>query len=150
MKILVPVDGSIHSMKGLEIAADFARTKQADIFVISVAPGISGMEDHEITPNRRERHADAVEKMAHDAVNLACEFLSKEQIVSKCTKTVAASSSVPDAIIDFAESEQIDLIILGSRGLTASSRFKVGSIANQVVKYSPCSVYLVKIGSGEV
>ena len=150
MKILVPVDGSAHSMKGLEIAADFARTKQAEIYVISVAPGIGGMEDLEIPPARRERYSDAVEKRAEDAVTLACEFLAKEQVVSKCTKTVASSSSVPDAIMDFAENEQIDLIVLGSRGLTASSRFKVGSIANQVVKYSPCSVYLVKIGSGGV
>ncbi len=137
-------------MKGLEIAADFAKTKHADIFVISVAAGIGGMEDHEIPPARRDRYFEKVEKMANDAVNLACEFLAKEQVDSKCAKMVASSTSVPDAIIDFAENEKIDLIVLGSRGLTASSRFKVGSIANQVVKYSPCSVYLVKMESGLV
>jgi nucleotide-binding universal stress UspA family protein len=121
MKILVPVDGSAHSMKGLEIAADFAKTKQADIYVISVAPGIGGMEDLEIPPARKDRYLETVEKMAHDAVSLACEFLAKEQVVSKCAKLVASGSSVPVAIIDFAENEGIDLIVLGSRGLTASS-----------------------------
>ncbi len=150
MKILVPVDGSPHSMKGLGIAADFAKTKQADIFVISVAAGIGSMEDHEIAPGRKERYFEAVEKMANDAVDQACEFLKKEQVVSRCAKAVTSSSSVPDAIIDFAEENGIDLIVLGSRGLTTSSRFKVGSIASQVVKYSPCSVYLVKIGNGRV
>ncbi len=150
MKILVPVDGSAHSMKGLEIAADLARTQQADIFVISVAAGIGGMEDLEIAPARKDRYFETVEKMAQDAVSLACEFLAKEQVASKCAKTVSSSTSGPDAIIDFAENEKIDLIVLGSRGLTASSRFKVGSIANQVVKYSPCSVYLVKMDQGVV
>lgn len=59
------------------------------------------------------------------------------------------SISVPDAIIDFAETEKIDLIVMGSRGLSVSSRFKLGSVATQVVKYSPCSVYLVKMPSEE-
>jgi len=51
MRVLVPVDGSEHSLKALEIAADFARIKQADIYVISVAPSIGSMEDHERSPN---------------------------------------------------------------------------------------------------
>ncbi len=62
---------------------------------------------------------------------------------------MSTAVSVPDAIIDFAEAEKIDLIVLGSRGLSASSRLRGGSIANQVVKYSPCSVYVVKIPAAQ-
>ena len=145
MKILVPVDGSAHSMEALKVAVDFVKTKGAAVSVISVAPYIGGMEDHEISPSRRERHMEGLEKRSEEAVKQACEVLSAETIVASCAKTVVTSISVPDAIIDFAENEGIDLIIMGSRGLSASSRFKMGSVATQVVKYSPCSVYLVKM-----
>jgi nucleotide-binding universal stress UspA family protein len=145
MKVLVPVDGSAYSMQALNVAMDFVNTKKADIFVISVVPSILGMEDHEISPSRRDRHTEVFEKRAEEAVNLACDILKKADVVSKCSKAISTSVSIPDAIIDFAETEKIDLIVIGSRGLSTSSRFKIGSIATQVVKYSPCSVYLVKI-----
>lgn len=147
MKILVPVDGSVHSMEALKIAVDFVKIKGAEVSVISVVPYIGGMEDHEISPSRRERHMEGFEKRSNEAVKEACNVLSTETVVASCAKTVLTSVSVPDAIIDFAEDEKIDLIVMGSRGLSASARFKMGSVATQVVKHSPCSVYLVKMAS---
>lgn len=144
MKVLVPVDGSIYSMEALKIAADFAKTKGAEVLVISVVPYI-GMEDHEISPSRRERHMEGFEKNSEAAVKQACDILAAENISASCAKTVITSISVPDAIIEFSEKERIDLILMGSRGLSKSSRFKMGSVATQVVKYSPCSIYLVKM-----
>jgi nucleotide-binding universal stress UspA family protein len=144
MKVLVPVDGSIYSMEALKVAIDFVRLMGAEINVISVVPYITGMQDHEISPARRERHMDTIENIANEAVKKACDILSAQNVTTSCSKTIITSVSVPDAIIDFAENEKIDLIIMGSRGLSASSRFKMGSVASQVVKHSACSVYLVK------
>ncbi|RPJ00907.1 MAG: universal stress protein [Deltaproteobacteria bacterium] len=149
MKILVPVDGSIHSMEALKIGADYVKMKNAEIYAISVVPYIGGMDDHEISPARRERHMDGMEKLADEAVKKACGLMSAQNVTLSCSKTVITSVSVPDAIIDFAESENIDLIVMGSRGLGASSRIKMGSVATQVLKYSPCSVYVVKLPSKE-
>ncbi len=145
MKILVPVDGSMHSMEAVKAAVDFARMKSAEVLVISVVPYIGGMEDHEISPSRRERHMEGYTKVSEDAVKQACDLLSTEGVTASCSKTILASVSVPDAIIDFSEKEKADLIIMGSRGLSTSTRFKLGSVASQVVKYCPCSVYLVKV-----
>lgn len=147
MKIMVPVDGSKYSMEALKVAMDFAKMKSAEICVISVAPYIGGMNDHEISPARRERHMDTLEKYADEIVKKACDVLSAENISTSSCRTLLTSISVPDAIIDFAEKEKIDLIVMGSKGLSTSSRFKMGSVASQVAKYSPCSVYLVKITS---
>jgi nucleotide-binding universal stress UspA family protein len=147
MKILVPVDGSAHSMEAVKAAMDFVKMKSAEVLVISIVPYIGGMEDHEISPSRRERHMEGFTQVSEDAVKQACEILSKENVTAKCAETVMASVSVPDAIIDFAEKEKADLIIMGSRGLSTSTRFKLGSVASQVVKYSPCSVYLVKVAA---
>ncbi len=145
MKILVPVDGSTHSMEALKVAADCAKLKTAQIYVISVVPFVGGLEDHEISPARMERTMGRMEQIAGEAVKKACDCLAADNLLSQCSsQTIMASVSVPDAIIDFAETENIDLIVIGSRGLSSSSRFKLGSVASQIAKYSPCSVYLVK------
>ncbi len=146
MKILVPVDGSIYSMEALKVAADFVKTKGAQVYVISVVPFVGGLEDHEISPGRRERAMGRIEQLANEAVKKACDYLSAENVQTECSQTIITSISVPDAIIEFAESEKIDLIAIGSRGLSASARFKLGSVASQVAKYCPCSVYLVRTG----
>jgi nucleotide-binding universal stress UspA family protein len=144
MKILIPVDGSKHSAQALRKAIEIAKVKPSDLYVISVAASIGGMEDHEISPLRRARHTEAVEKLAGDAVDKACAILKEADFPCKLCKTIETSISVPDAIVDFAETENIDLIVIGSKGLSGSSRIKMGSTASQVVKYSPCNVYLVK------
>jgi nucleotide-binding universal stress UspA family protein len=149
MKLLVPVDGSKYALEALKVAIDFVKTKGGDISVISVAPYIGGMDDYEISPSRRERVMDTFEKRADEIVKQACDVLLEANVTAACTKNIVTSVSVADAIIDFAETEKIDLIIMGSRGLSLSSRIKLGSVASQVIKYSPCSVYLVKSSSGE-
>jgi nucleotide-binding universal stress UspA family protein len=148
MKILVPVDGSEYALEALRVAIDLVKTKGASIAVVSVVPYIGGMDDHEISPARRERHMEGLQKRADEIVKAACDVIDAEQVGASCTKNTLTSVSVAEAIIDFAETEKIDLIVMGSRGLSASARFKIGSVASQVVKYSPCSVYLVKPSSG--
>jgi len=92
---------------------------------------------------------DTFEKRADEIVKQACDILYAASVTSSCAKNIVTSVSIADAIVDFAETEKIDLIIMGSRGLSPSSRFKLGSVASQVIKYSPCSVYLVKLASGD-
>jgi len=142
MKILVPVDGSQYSMEALKIAADYAKTKDAKICLINVVPVIEGT-DLEISASTREKLNEDMAKRADYIVQQACGRLANEDVIATC-REIVASTSVPDAIIEFAEHEKTDLIIIGSRGLSQSSRFKMGSIASKVVRHAPCSVYVVK------
>jgi len=143
MKILVPVDGSKYSEEALKIAIDYAKTKGANICLISVAPYVEGI-DLEISATEREKLNETLMKRADYIVQQACGILAGEDVIATCRHVVAASS-VADAIIDYAAKEKVDLIIIGSRGLGKSSRFKMGSVASKVVKHSPCSVYVVKL-----
>lgn len=143
MKILVPVDGSKYSKEALKIALDCAKTKGADLKVISVASDASGI-DLEISASERERIEERLEQQADLVVKAACEEMSKAGVKADC-KVISTPSSVADAILEFSEKDKVDLIIMGSRGLSPSSRFKMGSVASQVVKYSDCSVYVVKL-----
>jgi nucleotide-binding universal stress UspA family protein len=143
MKILVPVDGSKYSEEALKIAIDYAKTKGANICLISVAPYVEGI-DLEISATEREKLNETLMKRADYIVQQACGILAGEDVIATCRHVVAASS-VADAIIDYAAKEKVDLIIIGSRGLGKSSRFKMGSVASKVVKHASCSVYVVKI-----
>lgn len=143
MKILVPVDGSKHSMEALNVAIDYAKSKNANICLINVMPYIEGV-DLEISAHDREKVTKSIEKRAEFIVQQACGILAGKDIIATC-RHIVASASVPDAIVDYAEKEKADLIIIGSRGLSPSSRFKMGSVASKVVKHSPCSVHVVKI-----
>ncbi len=143
MKILVPVDGSKYSEEALKIAADYAKTKGAKVCLISVAPVVEGI-DLEITAAERDKLTGTFTKQAEYIAQKACGILTAEDVIATC-RHVVSSLSVADAIIDYAEKEKIDLIIIGSRGLGKSSRFKIGSVASKVVKHAPCSVYVVKV-----
>ena len=46
-------------------------------------------------------------------------------------------------IVKLAESLKADLVVVGSRGLTGTDRYLMGSISDTVVKYAPCSVLVV-------
>jgi nucleotide-binding universal stress UspA family protein len=145
MKILVPVDGSKYSLEALKVAIDCAKYKNAEIIVISVASDAGGGGvDLEISAGERDRINERMERQASSVIKSACDIVAKESIKADC-KVVIAFSSVADAILSTAEKDKADLIIMGSRGLSPSSRFKMGSVASQVVKYSDCSVYVVKM-----
>lgn len=139
----MPVDGSKYSEEALKIAADYAKTKGAKVCVISVAPVFEGI-DLEISAAERDKLRETFTKRAEYIAQKACGILVAEDVIATC-RHVVSSLSVADAIIDYAEKEKIDLIIIGSRGLGKSSRFKMGSVASKVVKHAPCSVYVVKV-----
>lgn len=143
MKIIVPVDGSKYSLEALNVAIDYAKTKAVNICLINVVPFMEGL-DLEISTHEREKIKDSMEKRADYIVQQACGILAGKDVIASC-RHIVASASVPDAICDYAEEEKADLIIIGSRGLSPSSRFKMGSVASKVVKHSRCSVYVVKI-----
>jgi nucleotide-binding universal stress UspA family protein len=60
------------------------------------------------------------------------------------TEIVEGSTSVEATIVDYAECEGIDLIVIGTRGRTGFKRLLLGSVALGVVTYSHCPVMVVK------
>jgi nucleotide-binding universal stress UspA family protein len=49
-----------------------------------------------------------------------------------------------DAILDVAEEQGADLIIVGNKGMTGAKRFLLGSVPNKVSHHAPCSVLIVR------
>ncbi|HMK56746.1 MAG TPA: universal stress protein [Dissulfurispiraceae bacterium] len=143
MKILVPVDGSRYSTEALKVALDCAKLKGAAMDIISIAPDASNI-DLEVSASQRERIMQRMEQQADSAVQEAGKMATSAGVKAGC-KVITSNTSIADAILAFSEEAKSDLIVMGSRGLSQSSRFKMGSVASQVVKYSDCSVHIVKL-----
>ncbi len=142
MKILVPVDGSKYSMEGVKIALDYAETKNADITLMTVTPFISGL-DLEISAKEIESINETMRRNGEDVLAKAKNILSAEGVNAKTILSSAISAA--DEILNTAEKEKIDLIIIGNRGLGGTAtRFLMGSVASKVATNAPCSVYVVK------
>ena len=59
-------------------------------------------------------------------------------------ETFARQGDAADAIIDVAEEQRTDLIVVGNRGMTGAKRFLLGSVPNKVSHHAPCSVLIVR------
>jgi len=142
MNILVPVDGSKHSMEGLKVAAHYAKTKGAEVSVMTVISYIADI-DLELSASERDRILESMKNRGEEILQKAKEITSAEGIAGINTILVTGTSAAHE-IVSFAEKEKTDLIIIGSRGMGATQRFLLGSVAGKVVRYSPCCVYVVK------
>jgi nucleotide-binding universal stress UspA family protein len=60
------------------------------------------------------------------------------------TAIIEAETSAASTIVDYAESKNVDLLVIGSKGRTGLKKMLVGSTASEVVKYAHCPVFVVR------
>jgi|UniRef100_A0A7C3SNY1 nucleotide-binding universal stress UspA family protein len=143
MKILVPIDGSKNSMEAVKIALKYAKATKTDIYLMTVIPFISGL-DLELSASARESIENSMKSRGEEILKEAQNILSAEGVTANTI--ISSAISAADEIINFAEKEKVDLIIIGSRGVGGvATRFLMGSVASKVVSHAPCSVYVVKV-----
>jgi nucleotide-binding universal stress UspA family protein len=58
--------------------------------------------------------------------------------------TYAREGDPADAILDVAEEQGADLIIVGNKGMTGARRFLLGSVPNKISHHAPCSVMIIR------
>ena len=135
-KILVPLDGSEMSLKGLDNAIYFARQRNATItglHIVSIYPQNLG---EIITPLKVKLIKDAE------------KFMEKAKLTSAKNGIVFRYSigygDPKSEIINFAKQNKFDLLVMGSRGLGGIKEAFLGSVSNAVVHKSHVPVLVVK------
>lgn len=135
-KILVPLDGSKNSFKGLEEAVYLARQCNATVTGVCVIPLYTVNLGRLLTSLRKESEKEA-KKFMLDAKKFAARngivFYSKIMYGNEAWE-----------ITEFASYKKFDMIVLGSRGLGAIKEAFLGSVANAVVHRSKVPVLVVK------
>jgi nucleotide-binding universal stress UspA family protein len=142
MKVLVPIDGSKHSTEGLRVASHFAKSNKAKIVILNIIPSVADV-DLELSASERDRLLESLKRRGEDLLSKAKDQM-KSHGVSDISTILITGDSPAQEIVAFAEKEKTDLIVIGSKGKSATARFLLGSVASKVVKYSHCCVYVVK------
>lgn len=136
-KILVPLDGSPNSIRGLNEAISLARQSQGTITGIYLIPGMSPRIAGLMKSYRVALLKDAQKVMARardSAARHGIEFNEK----------IAASIDVVKSISAFAKSMRFDVIVIGSRGTGSPDARYLGSVSYGVVQESKVPVLIVK------
>jgi nucleotide-binding universal stress UspA family protein len=131
--ILVPVDGSSESTNALEYAFDLFpdRTIQvAHVLAVNEFPDGTGTTAF-------DRAAERADEILADAESVAAEH-------DREIETVRLTGNAGKAIINYADENAIDHIVMGSTGRTGVRRVLFGSVAETVTRRAPVPVTIVR------
>lgn len=141
-KILVPVDGSETSYAAVEKAAEIAKAFDSHVLVVQVltldpyiaAEYISGSQTNELIERARvsllKTLDEAKEKFAALGVTVETRLLEGQVIQRE--------------IVNAAEAEKVDLIIMASHGRTGLKKLVLGSVAQSVLAEGTVPVLIVR------
>ncbi|WP_227353826.1 universal stress protein [Haladaptatus salinisoli] len=141
--VLFPTDGSEQTEAALETALDVASQYGATLhalYVVNTAGIATG------DPDSRRRIVETFENRSDEAVEAVAEAAAQAGV--DCTTAVARGAPA-DEILDYAEDEGIDLVVMGTHGRTGLGRFLLGSVAERVARHSTTPVMLVRSGANE-
>src|SRR5947209_10180203 len=142
--ILVGTDGSDTATTALRYAIDLARELQARLQIVSAYEPVS---DQRLREERVEVPKD-LQWMVNPREDVLVLLEKAEQEASgagvQAIETFARQGDAADAILDVAEEQRTDLIVVGNKGMTGAKRFLLGSVPNKVSHHAPCSVLIVR------
>lgn len=153
-KILVPYDGSKHAEKALNKAVNLAKLiKGSKIIILNVIEEIltpplvfptrirhyKTGEDTTLSTYFRDLQTDMRYKMINTLEKIKQKYENSVKI-----RTVVLVGSAEDKIVEFANRQNVDLIVMGSKGLKGISRLLMGSVSRHVSEKVKCSVMIVR------
>jgi nucleotide-binding universal stress UspA family protein len=147
-KILIAVDKSGYKNKIVAYAITLAKALDAGIYAIHVIDESSFGVVGDMMSFYRGGKTDEYKKiLAKQAGQLLDDVSSEIRRVNKnikVTTNVVIDSSVPNAIIGYAKKMEIDLVIVGSQGMTGLEKFLMGSVASKVIIHAHCPVLAIR------
>jgi nucleotide-binding universal stress UspA family protein len=142
--IVVGTDGSDTATIAVGNAISLAAALKARLQIVSAyepvpnprlrAERLRAPEDIQWTVNPREDVLELLESAEREAHDGGVESV----------ETFARVGDAADAILDIAEEQKADLIVVGNKGMTGATRFLLGSVPNKVSHHAPCSVLIVR------
>lgn len=146
-RILVPVDGSDESFSAVSFAIGISRKFGSELVLLHVvtinqsmrAVGLYGMS-----------YDDVVKKHVEDARKEVDKWfvrISKEaegEGIRTSSHIIDTPISVVGEIVDYAEKNDIDLIVIGTKGKSGFAKLLMGSVATGVITYAPCPVLVTR------
>jgi nucleotide-binding universal stress UspA family protein len=124
-RILVPIDFSTHSTRALKFARALAKRNDSYVSLVHIVGPVHDLRDFAYARQR-------LSALAQKHLDRDLEW-----------QPVVRSGNGPNQILQEAEETVADVIVISTRGLSQTRPSKIGSIAKQIVRYSPCPVLIL-------
>jgi nucleotide-binding universal stress UspA family protein len=139
--IVVGTDGSDTAGKAVTQAVELAGSVGARLLLVSayepVPQGRLREEATQVPPD--------LQWMVNPREDVDATLASAAELAAGVETEIFARQGDPaDAILDVAEEEGADLIVVGNKGMTGAKRFLLGSVPNKVSHHAPCSVLIIR------
>ena len=132
-RILAPTDFSELSVRGVRYACELAKEVGAEVTILNVVTvDESGINKREMGEHKQRLDEFVAKNVADVSANL------------RISKLVDAGQAY-FAIIDCAENERTDLIVISSHGRSGLSRMLIGSVTDKVLRGASCPVLVVPL-----
>ena len=141
--IVVGTDGSETAKEAVRQATELAKAVGASVHLVSAYEPVGEGRLRE----ERQQVPDDLQWMVNprEDVNATLEQAAGGiQEAGLEVETYAREGDPADAILDVAEEQNADLIVVGNKGMTGAKRFLLGSVPNKVSHHAPCSVMIIR------
>lgn len=135
--IVIAVDGSDHSYRALPYAKGLAEQCGAALWLIHAFPHTSdllGYDEYEKLVGRREAAGQKILDEARQLLGQTTVEIHEELL----------EGPPAEAILTVAQTRAVDLIVVGSRGLSSIQELLLGSVSQKVLQYARCPVLVVR------
>ena len=140
---MVAFDGSGDSVKAVETARFLAERFESEMTVVHVySPPVMAYAWAMGTPMADSGLEEAARKGADDI--LAKGVLLAKGQGGKARGELLEAPSVVQALVEFSANEKVDLVVIGTRGVTGFKKLVMGSVSNGVASHAPCPVLVVR------
>jgi nucleotide-binding universal stress UspA family protein len=153
-KIMLPVDGSATSNKAARIGISLSKKFKSDLIGLTVLDLTSLPYGYFLTRTGTSLHDEILEEKKREAKKWldevegsVLEILNEEEcnVIRYRSEIIEDPfSRVENAIVNYAETENVDLIVMGTRGRSGLKRSLLGSVASGVLTYAHCPVMVVR------
>ena len=140
-KILVAIDGSKESMNAARYAIGLAKKDRARVIALTAMrlPSLYGWYPAESPYTWQKKYAKERKKWFEKI-----ERLAKDNNVKIQTEIVESTMSAQGTIVKYAEEQKMEVVVVGTRGMSGFAKQLLGSTALGVVTYAHCTVIVVK------
>ena len=146
-RILVPVDGSSTSNRGLEQALALARSHDATIFLLHVVDEHVIVQHAEAVAALTDQYLESMRASGREVLARARAAAERRGVTSRTLLVENITGSVADIVVEQAKKQRADVIVMGTHGRRGVKRLVMGSDAEGVVRASPVPVLLVRGGT---
>jgi nucleotide-binding universal stress UspA family protein len=137
------MDGSDAAYSALELAIELQKKFDSELFILCVYRHYSLLEASMsmVNPERPENLEDSMREYASNIVENAKKFAEDQG--SKSIRGFVKAGQPARTIVNFAKDKNINLIVLGSRGLGDVEGYLLGSVSHKVTSLAHCPTMVV-------